>query len=147
MSYKDKLLKKVRQFERKRLPNYRNKKSYQWIKFILLLPIIVGVVLLDSIQERFKPSDPTNPKKEIILSNIIAGWANLAFTDPKVEELARKRADICASCPFATLVGGLHTIVVDNKTTQVRGLKCSKCGCPLSAKIRSPHDSCPIGLW
>ena len=44
-------------------------------------------------------------------------------------------------------INGLHTMVVDKKTTQVRGLKCGKCGCPLSAKVRAPQDACPIGKW
>ena len=147
MSYKERFAKKIRQFERKHLPHIRFKKSYMGVKFVLLLPIAIILFTAEYINERFFKKDSNNPHKELVISNIIAGWANLAFTDPKVEELAKKRADICAACPFAVFVGGIHTIVVDNKTTQVRGLKCTKCGCPLSAKVRSPHDYCPLGEW
>lgn len=147
MSYKDKLAKKIRQIERKHIPNLRFKKGYMIAKLILLLPVALVIFLVDYTITKFSKKKGNDPHKELVLSNIIAGWTNLAFTDPKVEELAKKRADICASCPFATFVGGLNTIVVDNKTTQIRGLKCSKCGCPLSAKVRSPHDSCPINKW
>ncbi len=147
MSYKERFAKKIRQFERKHVPNLRSKKVYKRLKFIILVPMALMLLATDYLKEKLFKTNPENPQRDLILSNMVAGWANLAFTDPKVEELAKKRADICASCPFATFVGGLHTVVVDNKTTQVRGLKCSKCGCPLSAKIRSPHDSCPLNKW
>ena len=65
MSYRESFAKKIRQIERKRLPNHRNTKSYRLIKFVLLFPIGVGIILLDYIRERFKPSNPTNPKKEM----------------------------------------------------------------------------------
>jgi len=86
-------------------------------------------------------------KPDIVLENIIAGWTNLTLHDSVVEQTAMKRANICAKCPAARFSGGVHTIIVDKKTTQVRGLVCGDCGCPLSAKIRSNNDYCPRGLW
>jgi hypothetical protein len=142
-------MKFIRVLERKYIPNLRHKQLYKAIKITLLTPIVLPIYLIKlglkevislvKIKRRGKP--------DIVLSNIIAGWSNLAFTDPAVESLAMERAAICAKCPFAEMSNGLHTIVVDNKTTQVRGLKCGKCGCPLSAKVRTPMDGCPIGRW
>jgi hypothetical protein len=142
-------MKFIRVLERKYIPNLRHKQLYKAIKITLLTPILLPIYLIKlglkevigliKIKRRGKP--------DIVLSNIIAGWSNLAFTDPAVESLAIERAAICAKCPFAEMSTGLHTIVVDNKTTQVRGLKCGKCGCPLSAKVRTPMDGCPIGRW
>lgn len=85
------------------------------------------------------------PKKK--LQNIVNGWYHLAIQNPVVEKVAMERANICATCPFAEMSSGVHTIVIDNKTTHIRGLKCTKCGCPLSAKVRSSKDYCPIGRW
>ena len=86
-------------------------------------------------------------KPKIKLQNIVNGWYNLAVTNPVVERVAMERANICATCPFAEMSSGIHTMVIDNKTTHIRGLKCTKCGCPLSAKVRSSEDYCPIGRW
>lgn len=142
-------MKFIRVLERKYIPNLRHKQLYRAIKMTLLTPIVLPIYLLEiglkNLTNRVKIKRSGKP--DIILSNIIAGWSNLAFKDPAVESLATERAEICSKCPFAELSSGLHTIVVDNKTTQVRGLKCGKCGCPLSAKVRTPMDSCPIGKW
>jgi hypothetical protein len=120
---------------------------YQLLRFVLLLPFAIALGLIDKVFFWTKGKGQKSEYKRLVLSNIIAGWSNLAFPDPQVEALAKKRAEICASCPFAVFVDGIHTVVKDNKTENIRGLKCGKCGCPLSAKVRAPHDSCPEGRW
>jgi hypothetical protein len=127
----------------------RHNKLYIILKYIIATPIVLLLYIAKVLKQKLKRhrQNTKTDKPSIILSNIIAGWSNLVFTDPQVEALAIQRAAICAKCPFAEIVNGLHTIVVDKKTTQVRGLKCGKCGCPLSAKVRAPHDSCPIRKW
>ena len=132
--------------ERKYIPNMRHNKLYIIIRFILFIPILLPMCAITVTKQILKKNTRVD-KPNIILSNIIAGWSNLVFTDPEVEALAIQRAAICAKCPFAEVLNGLHTMVVDKKTTQVRGLKCGKCGCPLSAKVRAPQDACPIGKW
>ena len=140
---------KWNKFERKYIPNIRHNKLYIVFKYTVIAPIIFLIYFTKmGIQKIKKPIRISRSNKpDIVLSNIIAGWSNLVFTDPQVEALAIQRAAICAKCPFAEILNGLHTIVVDKKTTQVRGLKCGKCGCPLSAKVRAPQDACPIGKW
>jgi len=138
---------KWNKLERKYIPNMRHNKLYIILRFIVFMPIILLVGAIKIIKHILKKPITRVDKPNIILSNIIAGWSNLVFTDPQVEALAIQRAAICAKCPFAEILNGLHTVVVDKKTTQVRGLKCGKCGCPLSAKIRAPQDMCPIGKW
>jgi len=138
---------KWNKLERKYIPNMRHNKLYIILRFIVFMPIILLVGAIKIIKHILKKPITRVDKPNIILSNIIAGWSNLVFTDPQVEALAIQRAAICAKCPFAEILNGLHTVVVDKKTTQVRGLKCGKCGCPLSAKVRAPHDACPIGKW
>ena len=127
----------------------RHNKLYIILKYIIATPIVLLLYVVKVLKQKLKRyrQNTKTDKPNIILSNIIAGWSNLVFTDPQVEALAIQRAAICAKCPFAEVLNGLHTIVVDKKTTQVRGLKCGKCGCPLSAKVRAPHDSCPAGKW
>lgn len=138
---------KWNRLERKYIPNMRNNKLYMVFKFIIFIPILLVMYIVKTIKQKLKKPITRVDKPNIILSNIIAGWGNLIFTDPQVEALAIQRAAICAKCPFAEVLNGLHTMVVDKKTTQVRGLKCGKCGCPLSAKVRAPQDACPIGKW
>jgi len=140
---------KWNKLERKYIPNMRHNKLYIVLKYIIATPIVLLLYIAKVLKQKVKKhrQNTEADKPNIILSNIIAGWSNLIFTDPQVEALAIQRAAICAKCPFAEILNGLHTIVVDKKTTQVRGLKCGKCGCPLSAKIRAPHDSCPAGKW
>lgn len=60
---------------------------------------------------------------------IIQGWGNVIFSDPAIEEEAKRRASICGACKYN----------VNNK--------CQKCGCPLIAKTRSPNSKCPISKW
>ena len=138
---------KWNKFERKYIPNIRHNKLYIILKYIIATPIVLLLYVVKILKQKLKRQNNKTDKPNIILSNIIAGWGNLIFTDPQVEALAIQRAAICAQCPFAEVLNGLHTMVVDKKTTQVRGLKCGKCGCPLSAKVRAPQDSCPIGKW
>ena len=138
---------KLKRLERKYIPNMRHNKLYIILKYIIATPIVLLLYVVKILKQKLKRQNNKTDKPNIILSNIIAGWSNLVFTDPQVEALAIQRAAICAKCPFAEVLNGLHTMVVDKKTTQVRGLKCGKCGCPLSAKVRAPQDSCPIGKW
>lgn len=140
---------KWNKLERKYIPNMRHNKLYIILKYIIATPIVLLLYIAKVLKQKLKRhrQNTEADKPNIILSNIVAGWGNLIFTDPQVEALAIQRAAICAKCPFAEVLNGLHTMVVDKKTTQVRGLKCGKCGCPLSAKVRAPQDACPIGKW
>lgn len=80
----------------------------------------------------------------IQISKILNGWANFITKPEVVEEKAKERAAICAACPYAKQ-GKLLTFVKDT-LSEVQGAYCEKCGCPLSAKVRSV-DICPIGKW
>lgn len=142
-------MKQLRILERKYIPKLRYNKWYKMIKFFTLLPLILPYALyvrgfqwiVDKIRIR------RNGKPDIVLRNILEGWANYAIPNAVTEELAHKRASICAQCPLAQMDSTVHSIVVDNKTKQIRGMVCTGCSCPLSAKVRSSHDSCPKGKW
>lgn len=144
------LTKKIRQLERQHIPNTRRKSWYKMLKALILLPLIligaIGSLFHKHIikKMRFK----RDGKPDIILENIIAGWSNIVFGNPAIEEMATKRAKICAECPSAKFSGGIYYLTtIDQKTKQVRGLSCGECGCALSAKVRSTGDSCPLGKW
>lgn len=76
--------------------------------------------------------------------NIIDGWKNLFLN--LNEELAEERAQHCTSCEFAKM-GSWNKIIKDEHLVQIQGLTCGKCGCPLSAKLRSKKEVCPIKKW
>ena len=63
------------------------------------------------------------------LKQIVAGWWYVLFPDKEIELLASERAAVCSPCPHNT------------------GTKCGLCGCPLTAKMRSPDSTCPDGRW
>ena len=136
----------IRQYERRYIPQLRHSSVYRLVaNSVLLIPLGLAVLverLILCSMEWFSTSQ-RQPK----LSAIISGWVNLAGASPKAEALALKRANICAQCPAAQFSGTVYHIVVDNRTTQVRGMKCKDCSCPLSAKVRSINDSCPRGKW
>ena len=63
------------------------------------------------------------------LKEIIDGWGNYVFPNPKIEIAAKARARICSDCMYND------------------GSKCTKCGCVLAAKTRSPNSVCPLKKW
>ena len=79
-----------------------------------------------------------------MLKEILSGWRNYLNKSEVTETTARQRAEICASCPHAKQ-GKLLTFIKDT-LKEVEGAYCDKCGCPLSAKVRS-NDICPIHKW
>lgn len=79
------------------------------------------------------------------LSNILSGWKNFIWKSVEVERLATKRATICSGCPNA--VEGSFEIIKDNEIKEISGMVCNMCLCPLSAKLRSPEESCPKKKW
>lgn len=71
------------------------------------------------------------------VNEIIEGWSNLAFKKENVELLAKERLKICMCCKEHSKFHS--SIRLDDH--------CTKCGCTLAAKTRSPESECPIGLW
>lgn len=144
----------VRKVERKFLRKHRRKQSYKTIKGWVLLPAMVIVAILEKFEglklpkliKRKKKKIETNPEYEIKIKNIIDGFAGLAFPNKHTEIMANNRAQICAACPHAKAFGA-YSVIIDNKTKSIQGMKCDLCGCALSAKVRSKNDSCPDGRW
>lgn len=67
------------------------------------------------------------------IKEIFEGWLNDLFKTEEIENLAKKRLEICFKCPIRT----------DNKCDKSKG----GCGCWLSAKTRSKNSSCPLKKW
>ena len=78
---------KWNKFERKYIPNIRHNKVYIVFKYIIIIPIIFLIYTIKmGMQKIKKPIRISRSNKpDIVLSNIIAGWGNLIFTDPQVE--------------------------------------------------------------
>lgn len=79
-----------------------------------------------------------------MLNQILSGWKNFLNKSEVTEEVAKKRATICAACPNAKQ-GKLLAFIKDS-LKEVEGAYCSLCSCPLSAKVRS-NDICPDSKW
>lgn len=64
------------------------------------------------------------------LQEIFEGWKNLLIKNPKFEEKAKERMEICIGC--------------DNLTD--RNI-CCRCGCYMPAKVRNPKLKCIDNKW
>lgn len=79
-----------------------------------------------------------------ILNSILQGWTNFIFKSEKIEELAKVRAELCSGCLHANPEYPFKRFIPEEKRIEViKGLACNLCGCPLSAKLRSPLETCP----
>jgi len=78
------------------------------------------------------------------VNNILNGWKNFMDKSEVVERVAVERAKQCTGCEHAKK--SMLSFFKDS-LKEVEGYKCNKCQCPLSAKIRSVNETCPIGLW
>lgn len=130
----------IHKVEKKLLP----RKVYKSKWFFVLKVIIFFPLVLLRVLGRIKFNRPNN--SPIVLANIVSGFGNLAFPNEQAESMALKRAAICSVCPAAQK-SGVYSIIKDERTKQIQGMKCVDCGCNLSAKVRSEKDFCPRGKW
>lgn len=80
---------------------------------------------------------------------IMEGWLNYFHisSDPIDENIAKSRAETCSSCPFIKEGNMIKLVIPDKDLKEIQGYKCSKCGCPLSSKVRSKLSQCPENKW
>lgn len=84
------------------------------------------------------------------ISNILDGWKNFISKSEVTEKLASDRALECIGCEHAKFSKSIEIFVKDD-FKEIEGYVCMGCDgpikCPLSAKIRSINEQCPIGKW
>ena len=81
-----------------------------------------------------------------MIKEILNGWKNYLIEDPVIEEVAEKRASVCKICTHLKK-GKFTSMLKDYKLHEIEGHYCDKCKCPLSAKVRSQNEKCPIDKW
>lgn len=64
---------------------------------------------------------------------IITAWGNSFNPTKEQKDIADKRKDVCNECPSLKKVTGIEF--------------CDECGCPISKKIYSDKNSCPLNKW
>jgi hypothetical protein len=79
------------------------------------------------------------------ISNILNGWQNFIAKSEVSEKLAKERAAKCAQCPHAKK-GKLLAFIKDD-LKEIESFYCDICICPLSARVRSELETCPLDLW
>jgi hypothetical protein len=79
------------------------------------------------------------------LKNILNGWGNFIEKSEVTETVAESRAKICATC-FECKEGKLLALIKDD-LKEIEGHYCALCYCPISAKIRSINERCPLSKW
>lgn len=83
----------------------------------------------------------------INLRNIIQGWWNLTFPDPKIEVVAKKRLEICKTCIYNSANQQKYGLMKWMQNIRLLIKRCNKCGCPLEAKTRAMGERCPYSKW
>lgn len=78
------------------------------------------------------------------INNIIQGWKT--YLKGETSEEAIKRSKACRECPEAVF-GSYEVFMTDKTLKEVSGLKCNVCKCPLSTKLRSKNEKCPLNKW
>lgn len=81
------------------------------------------------------------------LQSIISGYKNYKFPVPSMETLAKERAKICSECVNCKEKAILKVTLPDKRTQEIEGAQCTICKCPLSAKVRSLFEKCPLNKW
>lgn len=79
------------------------------------------------------------------ISNILNGWQNFLSKSEVTEQLAKERAGKCKECKHSK--HGDLTAFIKDELIEIQGSYCNLCKCPLSAKIRSEKETCPIQKW
>lgn len=83
------------------------------------------------------------------LVRILSGWKNYVFENTEIEKMAKQRAQQCAYCPKA--MPSTYAALIEDEMKEVEGLVCNGCEgaikCPLSTKLRSKEEKCPINNW
>lgn len=78
------------------------------------------------------------------LSKIAKGWSK--YLKGTTTPLERERAEVCKGCIHA-VVGTYEQLMPDYSLSEIQGLKCDVCNCPLSTKIRCETSDCPLKKW
>lgn len=76
--------------------------------------------------------------------SIAKGWGRYFKGD--VSDMEKERAKVCEQCPSA-VVGTYEKFMPDKSLKEIQGLKCGICKCPLSTKLRSKSEKCPLDKW
>lgn len=79
------------------------------------------------------------------IKSILRGWKNFISKSEVTEQLAKERAVICSDC--LSLSKSLITAFINDHIKEIQGYKCGICECPLSAKVRSKEENCPLNKW
>ena len=77
-------------------------------------------------------------------ATIITAWGNYITNNQAANIKASQRAEICINCVYRVKNSLLSPIRDEIKS--IEGYECNKCGCPLSAKLRS-NGNCPLNSW
>jgi len=80
------------------------------------------------------------------IDNILEGWHNFIFKSEVTEQLKKERAKHCIDCKHKKFSKTLKAFIKDD-VVEVEGFRCNKCKCPLSAKLLSKNENCPLKLW
>lgn len=79
------------------------------------------------------------------IKNILNGWQNFIAKSEVSELIAVQRGQHCLEC--VELKEGRLLNLIKDEFKEIEGFYCGVCHCPLSAKLRSENETCPLGKW
>ena len=83
----------------------------------------------------------------INVKHVFEGWKKVLFKDGESRQLATERYDKgCISCDHNVFSPAMRYVA---KGTEFKfdSRKCSKCQCPLIAKLQVQEENCPLNKW
>lgn len=84
--------------------------------------------------------------KNINVKGVLKGLHNKA-TEEEVDELAKTRAEICATCPKKQKEPIPALRVKDKELPEISECCCGVCGCTLSYLVRQSEEGCKLNKW
>lgn len=81
------------------------------------------------------------------LLHIARGWFEFAQARPYIQELMKRRLEICDSCENKVQMSAVGKMIVGLINDKASTFRCGKCGCPLSALCANPASKCKLKKW
>lgn len=80
----------------------------------------------------------------IKVKDILIGWWNYLFPNPRIEEMAARRLRHCYGHQYKE---GDNVVITTPRCKENNNGVCGLCLCPLKSKTRAPEQECPILKW
>lgn len=83
------------------------------------------------------------------IKNVLNGWKFYLSKDEEIEKMAKERYEFCKYCRESK--ESIYKVFLKDELIDAKGKVCNGCDgvikCPLSTKLRSKEETCPLNNW